>query len=149
MTSEATTSLAASMSKMPDSKLLDMFAGGPEGMRSEEAWGVLRAEVGRRFGGNAEASEAFQRVANGFCVDCFLETQDMSPGNIGTVNGTGVQWYGAENPCDQCGSVIRSLRPCILWLPLPFGTRYRVRSASSDAPTGSFAARRLRDQRPR
>jgi hypothetical protein len=79
-----------------------------------------------------------------FCDDCIATTSDVGTGNIGSINGTGARWYGAESPCPQCGSVIKTLRPSFFWIPLPVGAKFRVIELSKDR----FIARALRDFAP-
>ncbi len=76
-----------------------------------------------------------------FCDDCIAATSDVGTGNIGSINGTGARWYGAESPCPRCGSVIKTLRPSLFWIPLPIGAQYRVIELGGDR----FIARALRD----
>ncbi len=61
-----------------------------------------------------------------FCTTCLERTSPRSSGGTFTFNGIGSTLYGSKDPCATCGSVIRTLWLCVLFVPLvPLG-KYRV-----------------------
>jgi hypothetical protein len=62
----------------------------------------------------------------GFCPTCLERTSPKSSGGTFTFNGIGTILYGRKDPCATCGSVVKTLWLCVLFVPLvPLG-KYRV-----------------------
>ncbi|MFB4304142.1 tetratricopeptide repeat protein [Actinomadura sp. NTSP31] len=61
-----------------------------------------------------------------FCGPCTDETIAWAAPDATTVNGIGTRFYGADDPCTRCGSVVRRLYFCVLLIPVwPMG-RFRI-----------------------
>ncbi|MEW2354246.1 tetratricopeptide repeat protein [Spirillospora sp. NPDC029432] len=61
-----------------------------------------------------------------FCGPCTDETIAWLAPDTDTVNGIGSLFYGAADPCPRCGSVVKRLFFCVLWVPVwPMG-RFRI-----------------------
>jgi tetratricopeptide (TPR) repeat protein len=66
-----------------------------------------------------------------FCGPCTDETIAWPAPDTMSVNGIGTRFYGAANRCPTCGSVVRRLFFCVLWIPVwPMG-RYRIITLST------------------
>lgn len=78
-----------------------------------------------------------------FCGPCTDETIPWVAPDTETVNGIGTHFYGAAHPCPRCGSVVKRLFFCLLFIPVwPMG-RYRIITLGS-APTRSrYVGRRF------
>jgi hypothetical protein len=85
---------------------------------------VLRddpAPPSKARGGDRAAGE-------GFCDACRAESTDASPGDIGTRNGIGRMFYGQEERCHRCYSVVR-----VLWIVFVFSASWFDDKAPGDA----------------
>jgi len=60
-----------------------------------------------------------------FCFRCWAETTDESPGLTLTINFIGTRLLGSDDPCPECGSVVRKMWFCVV-LPLIPLDRYRM-----------------------
>lgn len=66
-----------------------------------------------------------------FCGPCTDETIAWLAPDTETFNGIGTLFYGAADPCPRCGSVVRRLYFCVLWIPVwPMG-RFRIITLST------------------
>ncbi|MGP4016707.1 tetratricopeptide repeat protein [Saccharopolyspora sp. 5N708] len=73
-----------------------------------------------------------------FCGSCTDETIAWAAPDTTTFNGFGTRFYGAADPCPRCGSVVKGLYLCLLWIPVwPMG-RFRIITLSRSL-TGSRA----------
>ncbi|WBB61079.1 tetratricopeptide repeat protein [Streptomyces sp. WMMC500] len=61
-----------------------------------------------------------------FCGACTDETVALAAPDTETVNGFGTRFYGAADPCPRCGSVVKRLFMCLLFIPVWSMGRYRV-----------------------
>jgi hypothetical protein len=58
-----------------------------------------------------------------FCSQCVAASEAKTPGNISATNGIGRMFYGNTDPCQACGSTIRTLWFALIYLPLiPLGS---------------------------
>jgi tetratricopeptide (TPR) repeat protein len=83
-------------------------------------------------------SQGARQGVHPFCGPCTDETIAWLAPDTETVNGIGTLFYGAADPCSRCGSVVKRLYFCVLWIPVwPMG-RFRIITLSSSL-TGSRA----------
>ncbi|MFI0479645.1 tetratricopeptide repeat protein [Actinomadura sp. 9N215] len=62
-----------------------------------------------------------------FCEQCTDETIAWPAPGTATLNGVGTILYGEADPCPRCGSVVKRLYFCVLWIPIwPMAARFRV-----------------------
>ncbi|MEV4670780.1 MULTISPECIES: tetratricopeptide repeat protein [Actinomadura] len=62
-----------------------------------------------------------------FCEQCTDETIAWPAPGTATVNGFGTTLFGEADPCPRCGSVVKRLYFCVLWIPIwPMAARFRV-----------------------
>ena len=68
----------------------------------------------------------------GFCQDCLNETTDEPSGNLRTLNGIGLRFYGAKHECPTCYSTIKKKWFCVVFIPIipraAFRVKYNTRS---------------------
>ena len=76
----------------------------------------------------------------GFCEVCLEQTIEIRTGDIGTFNGVGTSFYGRKDVCPRCGSAIRTLFGCFLFVPVVPQGEFRVKYV---APR-RFISRRIR-----
>lgn len=76
----------------------------------------------------------------GFCPACAAESTDETARPSVTVNGIGFHMYGSRDRCPTCNSVIRTQALCVLYVPVWFFGKYRVRYTG----THSYLSRKLR-----
>jgi hypothetical protein len=66
----------------------------------------------------------------GFCKSCAAATTEESAGSTFTMNGVGTELYGSKDPCQHCGSIIRTKFIVFVFIPLiPLG-KYRFKWAT-------------------
>jgi len=63
----------------------------------------------------------------GFCRDCLDETTDEASGNLRTINGIGLRFYGGKHECPTCYSKIRRKWFCVVFIPAVPLASYRVK----------------------
>lgn len=65
-----------------------------------------------------------------FCGWCTDQTTPLPAPEKQSYNGIGTMFYGAATPCSWCGSVVKWLFFCVLWIPVwPMG-RFRIIAGS-------------------
>ncbi len=88
-------------------------------------------------------SEGARQGVHPFCGPCTDETIAWFAPDTGSVNGIGTHFYGAVDPCLQCGSVVKRLFFCVLFIPLwPMG-RYRVVTTRRSLTRTRYIGRRF------
>ncbi|TDD80873.1 tetratricopeptide repeat protein [Actinomadura darangshiensis] len=62
-----------------------------------------------------------------FCEQCTSETIAWPAPATSTLNGVGTTLFGGADPCTRCGSVVKRLYFCVLFIPIwPLPARFRI-----------------------
>lgn len=86
---------------------------------------VLGKREGEHYFCSSECLNNFRHP--GFCPDCSNETTDEPAGNLHTLNGIGLRFYGKKHECPVCFSAIRRKWFCVLFIPVIPCAAYRVK----------------------
>ncbi|MFI9582397.1 tetratricopeptide repeat protein [Streptomyces sp. NPDC052236] len=88
-------------------------------------------------------SQGARQGVHPFCGPCTDETTAWLAPDTVTVNGIGTIFYGAADPCSRCGSVVKRLYFCVLWIPVwPMG-RFRIITLGRSLTGASYVGRRF------
>ncbi len=90
-------------------------------------------------------SGGVRQGAHPFCGPCTDETIAWRAPDTEAFSGIGTLFYGAADPCSRCGSVVKRLYFCILWIPIrPMG-RFRIITLSTSllGSRGTYVGRRF------
>jgi hypothetical protein len=80
-----------------------------------------------------------------FCGACTDETIAWPAPDTQSNKGTGTIFYGGDDPCPRCGSVVKGLYFCVLWIPVwPMG-RFRIITLSRSLTGARYVGRRIPD----
>jgi hypothetical protein len=100
-------------------------------------------------GDGAEQAPSTQDLIDetGFCKRCLGETTSRSAGDLRTINGFGLRFYGSTEKCRECYSVIRALWVVFAFIPvIPLGT-YRYQELANAIIVRRFLTRQTRKTR--
>lgn len=74
-----------------------------------------------------------------FCETCLKNSSDERPSQLFRINGCGTTFLGDAEPCDECGSTIRTVWVTALFIPVAPDASYRTIQVGF----GSYVARKV------
>lgn len=109
---------------------------------------IARSELRRRGLDEVNTEEYYEQfpleriLPNGFCVRCYSETTDESPGNTYSANFVGTRLIGFDR-CSICGS-IRQKKWLCFFVPIIPLEEYRVVYLERDLLNARYIGRKLK-----
>jgi hypothetical protein len=149
--SEDLEELTEKMSQLDDKELIRLIAIDSLLYR-KDAVDVARTILQHRHRPLMTSEEYYQEfpleriLPSGFCVACYLQTKDESPGDTWQVNFCGTRLIGYEQ-CPICHSIIQIKWFCLLIPIIPLG-KYRVIYSEKSIFNSSYIGRKFRVKEP-